>query len=55
MTVHVYDPNPAKRFVFINGRKLRERQTSREGLRLVQVRADGAVLSFNNEQFFEPR
>lgn len=55
MTVHVYDADPQRRFVFINGRKLREQQTSREGLRVEQVLTDGAVLSWNGERFFQPR
>jgi general secretion pathway protein B len=55
MSVHVYDAEPTRRFVYINGRKVRERQTSREGLRLEQVVADGAVLSWEGERFFERR
>jgi len=55
MSVHVFDAEPTRRFVYINGRKVRERQTSREGLRLEQVVADGAVLSWEGERFFEPR
>jgi general secretion pathway protein B len=55
MSVHVYDAEPTRRFVYINGRKVRERQTSREGLRVEQVVADGAVLSWEGERFFERR
>ncbi len=55
MPVHVYDVDPSRRFVYINGRKLSERQRSREGLRVEQVLADGAVLSWQGERFFQPR
>jgi general secretion pathway protein B len=55
LTVHVYDADPSRRFVYINGRKLSERQKSREGLRLEQVLADGAILSWQGERFFERR
>ncbi len=55
MTVHVYNPDPMQRFVYINGRKLTERQESREGLRLERVVTDGAVLSYQGERFFQRR
>ena len=55
MSVHIYDAEPARRFVYINGRKLRENDKSREGLRLERVVADGAVLSYQGESFFQPR
>ncbi|MGB5834500.1 MAG: general secretion pathway protein GspB, partial [Thiohalocapsa sp.] len=55
MTVHIYDADPALRFVYINGRKLKEREQSKEGIRLERILADGAVLSYAGERFFEPR
>jgi general secretion pathway protein B len=55
MSVHIYDADPARRFVYINGRKLRENDESREGLRLERIVADGAVLSYQGESFFQPR
>jgi general secretion pathway protein B len=55
MSVHIYDAEPARRFVYINGRKLRENDKSREGLRLERIVADGAVLSYQGESFFQPR
>ncbi|MGB5736914.1 MAG: general secretion pathway protein GspB, partial [Thiohalocapsa sp.] len=44
MSVHIFDVDPARRFVYINGRKLRETEKTRDGLRLERVVADGAVL-----------
>jgi hypothetical protein len=55
MTVHVYNPDPKRRFVYINGRKLAESEQSREGLRLERIVADGAVLSYDGERFFQRR
>ena len=55
MTVHVYNADPRRRFIYINGRKLTEHEESREGLRLERVVADGAVLSYQGESFFQRR
>lgn len=55
MTVHVYNTDAARRFIYINGRKLTEGQESREGLTLEQVVTDGAVLSYDGERFFQRR
>lgn len=55
MTVHVYNDEPQRRFVYINDRKVTEGQKSREGIRLEQVVADGAVLSYDGESFFQQR
>jgi general secretion pathway protein B len=55
MNVHVYNADPSRRFVYINGRKLTEQEKSREGIRLERVVADGAVLSFEGEEFFQRR
>lgn len=55
MSVHIYDVDPARRFVYVNGRKLREREQSREGIKLERVVADGAVLSYDGERFFQSR
>ncbi|MGD9408679.1 MAG: general secretion pathway protein GspB [Thiohalocapsa sp.] len=55
MNVHVYNNDPQQRFVYINGHKLGEGQKSREGIHLEQVVADGAVLSYDGERFFQQR
>lgn len=55
MTVHVYNADPAQRFVLINGKKLREREATPEGLRVEEVRVDGVLLSFQGERFFKAR
>lgn len=55
MTVHVYDPDAAKRFVLINALKYREGEATREGLRVERILADGAVLSYQGNPFYVAR
>lgn len=55
MTAHVYDEEPAKRFVLINGLKTREGESTREELTLEEVLPDGAVLSYEGHKFFRHR
>jgi general secretion pathway protein B len=55
MTVHIYDEDPSKRFVLINGRKIREGRRTREGVEVEEVLPDGAVLSYDGHRFFRHR
>jgi general secretion pathway protein B len=51
LDLHVYDPDPSKRFVFINMRKLREGEALPEGVQLIQITQTGAKLSYRGTQF----
>jgi general secretion pathway protein B len=51
LDLHVYDANPANRFVFINMRKLKEGETLPEGVRVEQITATGVELSFHGKRF----
>lgn len=51
MDLHVYDTDPAKRFVFINMRKLREGEALPEGVRVEEITPSGAKLSYQGSQF----
>jgi len=51
LDLHVYDVDPAKRFVFLNMRKLREGESLPEGVRLDAVDPTGARLSYRGTQF----
>ncbi len=51
LDLHVYDADPAKRFVFINMRKLREGDSLPEGVRLDSITQTGARFSFRGTQF----
>ena len=49
--LHVYDPNPGARFVFLNGQKLGEGGVSREGLRVAAISARATVLEYRGSRF----
>jgi general secretion pathway protein B len=51
MDLHVFDSDPAKRFVFINMRKLREGEALPEGVRVDEITPTGARLSYQGNQF----
>jgi general secretion pathway protein B len=51
INVHVYDPEPARRFVLLNMHKLREGDPAPGGARLESITPDGAVLSYQGEVF----
>jgi general secretion pathway protein B len=51
LDLHVYDPDPAKRFVFVNMRKLREGDSLPDGVRLDLITQNGAKFTFRGTQF----
>jgi general secretion pathway protein B len=51
LDLHVYDVDPAKRFIFLNMRKLREGESLPEGVRLDSINQNGARLSYRGTQF----
>ena len=51
LDLHVYDPDRAKRFVFINMRKLREGESLPEGVRVDEITQTGARLTWQGRQF----
>ena len=51
LDLHVYDPDPAKRFVFVNMRKLREGDSLPEGVRLDAITQTGARFTYRGTQF----
>ena len=53
--VHVYVDQPEQRFVILNSRKLREGDTSPEGLGMEEILPEGVVLSFKGHRFFISR
>jgi general secretion pathway protein B len=55
MTVHIYDEDPAKRFVLINARKYREGERTREDIGVEEILPDGVVLSLEGHRFFRKR
>jgi len=55
MTVHIYDKEPAKRFVLINARRLREGDQTRQGIAVEEILPSGVVLSYEGHRFFRHR
>ena len=51
LDLHVYDPDPAARFVFLNMRKLREGETLPEGVRVDQITSTGVELTYRGKRF----
>jgi general secretion pathway protein B len=52
MSVHVYNLDPSRRFILINGLKYGEGARTREGLKVAEIRLDGAVLDYQGHPFF---
>jgi len=55
LTVHLFDADPSKRFVILDGRKTREGESSRNGILVQEVLPDGVILVFDGHPFFRPR
>ena len=55
MDLHVYATDPAQRFVFINGRRLRHGDEFAGGVRIVEILADGVILQHDGRRFVLPR
>jgi general secretion pathway protein B len=55
LNLHSYSTNPAERFVFLNMTKLREGQTSPQGVRVETITPDGAILSWQGAKFLLQR
>jgi general secretion pathway protein B len=54
VSLHVYDADPGKRFVFLNGQRLREGEVAANGLRVERIDADGVVLDHRGSDFKVP-
>jgi general secretion pathway protein B len=51
LDLHSYAPDPSKRFVLINMRRLYEGQTMPEGVKVESITNDSAIMSFNGTKF----
>ncbi|HET7307808.1 MAG TPA: general secretion pathway protein GspB [Gammaproteobacteria bacterium] len=54
MEIHVYAPDPAKRFVMINMHRYVEGDTLADGPKVVSITADGVVLRYQGQTFLLP-
>jgi general secretion pathway protein B len=48
--VHVFDSNPLRRFVMLNGKKYRETDTTLDGPRIIEITPEGVVLEHRGSQ-----
>jgi general secretion pathway protein B len=55
LNLHSYSPNPAERFIFLNMMKLREGQSTPQGVRVETITPDGAILSWQGTKFLLQR
>ena len=53
--LHIYSDDPAKRAVFINGRRYQRGSVLAEGPTVEEITRDGAVLSYHGQRFLLPR
>lgn len=51
MDIHVYSQVVGNRFVFVNSRKYRQGQTTREGVLIEAITPTGATMSYRGERF----
>jgi hypothetical protein len=54
LSVLSYAKEPEMRFVILNSEKINEGETSKDGLTVVTIRPEGAILSFEGHRFFQP-
>ena len=52
LSLHVYDPAPANRYVLLNGTRLGEGEFTRDGVKVVQITTAGAVLEWQGRRMF---
>jgi general secretion pathway protein B len=53
--LHIFTDDPAKRAVFINGRRYTQGATIAEGPTVEQITREGAILSYRGRRFLLPR
>jgi general secretion pathway protein B len=53
--LHIYSDDPAKRAVFINGRRYQRGGVLAEGPKIEEINREGAVLSYRGQHFLLPR
>ncbi|MET0291612.1 MAG: general secretion pathway protein GspB [Steroidobacteraceae bacterium] len=51
LALHVYDANPSSRYVLMNSQRLRENETSSEGVRVERIDPNAVILSFRGTRF----
>ena len=52
LNLHVHDAQPASRYVLLNGMKLREGESTPDGLKVLQIVPSGVALEMRGQRFF---
>ncbi len=55
LDLHVYAPDPHKRFIMLNMKRLGEGDSLQEGVKVESITNDGAILSYHGSQFVMER
>ncbi len=55
LTVHIYDPEPEKRMILLNGNKYNVGDTIEEVITIEDITQDGVLLSFQGTRFLLPK
>ncbi len=55
INVHVYDKNPQRRFVLLNGRRYKEGMYIQKDMKLKEIRTDDVVISYQQTEIFISR
>lgn len=55
LELHVYSNKPPERFVFVNGSRYREGDTTQEGAQVEEITRDGVVMNLRGNRFLLPR
>lgn len=55
LDLHVYDSDPSRRFVLINMHKLKQGDALADGVKVIAIRPDGVVLSYDGRRFLLAR
>ncbi|MCX7556139.1 general secretion pathway protein GspB [Xanthomonadaceae bacterium JHOS43] len=55
LTMHVFDPDPAARFVLIDGKRYRQGDSLAEGLVIDAIRPDGVAIARDGQRFLVSR
>lgn len=55
LTMHVYNADPARRFVILDDQRLAEGGATSDGASVVEIRRDGVVIDFRGSRFLLPR
>ncbi len=55
LSMHVYDPDPAARFVLIDGHRLRQGESVAQDVVVDTIRTDGVVLDIRGRRFLLAR